>query len=87
MEKLKYSPEEQKWAEDLVRKLADQFPDANIHVDEEYFIYDVVSPSGEYIEVHTPKWPKIPLKNPDDSVDYKDTKEVIRNNLKGWGGL
>lgn len=81
MEKPKYSHEEQKWAEDLVRKLAAEFPDANIHTDEEHFIYDVVSPSGERIEVHTPKWRKIPLKNPDGSVVGIDAEDDIRARL------
>jgi hypothetical protein len=81
MENPKYSHEDQQWANDLSHKLALEFPDANIHTDSEHFIYTITSPSGERVEMHTPKWQKIPRKNNDDSVTYTDTEDVIQNNL------
>jgi hypothetical protein len=86
MEQPKRSPEEERaardrWADALAHTLAAEFPDANIHTDSEYFIYTVIKPSGERVEVHTPKWPKVPKKNPDDSVTHVKIEDLIRDQL------
>ena len=83
MENPKYTHEEQHWADDLVRRLSAEFPDAHIRTDEEHFIYEVTKPSGERVEMHTPKWHKIPHKHEDGSVTGIDTEESIRADLSG----
>ncbi len=81
MEHPKYSPEEQEWANALVKRLSTEFPNAHIRADTEHFIYEVTESGGEHMEVHTPKWQKIPIKNPDDSITYVNTEDIIRSRL------
>lgn len=65
-----------------LEELKQQFPDANIREDSEHFIYDLKDTNGKSVEVHTPKWEKIPVTLADDTVVHVPVFDVIRAELK-----
>jgi hypothetical protein len=81
MESPKYTHEDKQWANELVKKLGAEFPDANMRQDAEYFIYDLKTRNGAPVEGRTPKWESVPLKQEDGVVPVA-TEKVIRAELQ-----